>query len=96
MSTPLFVAAYDVAASRRRRQMANVVRHYSATGQLSAYECELTPPQQRELLEQVSGIIEPGDDRFVLLKVTAVLAICRSGGSAPSPATRARDWHYLG
>lgn len=96
MPTPLFIAAYDVAEARRRRQMADVIRQYAATGQLSAYECELTPPQQRDLLEQAGRLIDGTDDRFVLLKVTAVIATGLSANAGPSPSCRTRDWHYVG
>lgn len=96
MPTPTYIAAYDVTEARRRRQMVAVVRQYAATGQLSAYECELTPPQQRDLLEQVGSIINAKDDRFVLLKVTAVICPRRSAAAGQSSSNGDRDWHYLG
>ncbi len=92
MSTGLFIAAYDIANTARRRRVAALVRDFAREGQLSAYECELTPPQRRILLQQVAEQIDMHEDRFVLIAVHKTDPVPWQA----SPTAQTQDWLYLG
>ena len=65
----LYIAAYDISCNRRLRRALYVVRGYASGGQKSAYECFLTPAEKVLLLEEVREIIDPLEDRFILLRL---------------------------
>ena len=65
----LYLAAYDVADPGRLREVMLLVRAQATGGQLSVYECFLTPAERRELLTAVDAILHPREDRFFLLRL---------------------------
>lgn len=65
----LYIAAYDISCNRRLRKALYVVRGYASGGQKSVFECFLTPAEKAQLLDDVSSIIDPVEDRFILLKL---------------------------
>ena len=65
----LYIAAYDISCNRRLRKALYVVRSYASGGQKSVFECFLTPAEKAQLLEDINTIIDPIEDRFILLKL---------------------------
>ncbi len=65
----LYIAAYDVSDATRLRHALHVVKNYATGGQKSVYECFLTPGERKELLSRVTGVLEPEDDRFLLIRL---------------------------
>ena len=65
----LHIACYDVSDNRRLRRALYVLRDYATGGQKSVFECFLTPGEKRELISRVDDIINPVEDRFLLLQL---------------------------
>ena len=80
----LYIAAYDISCNRRLRKALYVVRGYASGGQKSVFECFLTPAEKAQLLDDVSSIIDPVEDRFILLKLLGAKHI-RTLGKAVLP-----------
>ena len=70
---------YDVCDPGRLRQPLRVLRDYATGGQKSVFECYLTEAEQAELLERVAAVIDPDEDRFVLLRLDRRMAIQITG-----------------
>ncbi len=80
----LYIAAYDISCNRRLRKALYVVRGYASGGQKSVFECFLTPAEKAQLLDDVNSIIDPVEDRFILLKLLGAKHI-RTLGKAVLP-----------
>ena len=65
----LYLAAYDISCNRRLRKALYVLRGFASGGQKSVFECFLTPSEKAQLLEKIGLIIDPAEDRFILLKL---------------------------
>lgn len=65
----LYIAAYDISCARRLRKALYVLRGYASGGQKSVFECFLTPAEKKRLLIEVEQVIDPVEDRFILLKL---------------------------
>lgn len=65
----LFVAAYDIRDPARLRRGLAVLKDFALGGQRSVFECYLTQVERRDLLKRIATVIEPDDDRFVLLRL---------------------------
>jgi CRISPR-associated protein Cas2 len=65
----LYIAAYDISSARRLRAALKLVKGHATGGQKSAYECFLTPAERRNLLRELRGVIEPGEDRVLLIRL---------------------------
>jgi len=89
----LYIAAYDIANSKRLRQALFVVRSYASGGQKSVYECFLTDAEKHHLLESMKSIIDPDEDRFLLLQLDARCCV-RTLGKAVPPQDGA--FYYVG
>ncbi len=89
----LYIAAYDIANSKRLRQALFVVRSYASGGQKSVYECFLTDAEKHHLLESMKSIIDPDEDRFLLLQLDARCRV-RTLGKAVPPQDGA--FYYVG
>ncbi|MDW8324868.1 MAG: CRISPR-associated endonuclease Cas2 [Burkholderiales bacterium] len=63
----LFLAAYDVADPRRLRLALDLIKGQATGGQKSAYECFLTPAEEAQLLHDMAWVLDPEDDRFLLV-----------------------------
>ena len=66
------------------RKALYVVRSYASGGQKSVFECFLTPAEKAQLLDDVSSIIDPEEDRFILLRLLGAKHI-RTLGKAVLP-----------
>jgi CRISPR-associated protein Cas2 len=80
----LYLAAYDISCNRRLRKALYVLRGYASGGQKSVFECFLTSTEKRQLLEDIAGVINPEEDRFVVLRLAGVKHI-RTLGKAVLP-----------
>jgi CRISPR-associated protein Cas2 len=81
----LYLAAYDVVAPRRLRAALDLVRGYATGGQYSVHECWLTAAERAQLIGDAASILDPDDDRMLLLRLDprgAVIAL----GVAVAPA----------
>lgn len=65
----LYIAAYDISSPRRLRFALRAVKGYATGGQKSAYECFLTPAERRDLLDDLRAVIEPCEDRVLLIRL---------------------------
>lgn len=80
----LFLAAYDISSSRRLRKALRVLRGYASGGQKSVFECFLTPVEKERLLDEIGQIIDPIEDRFILLRLAGAKHV-RTLGKAVVP-----------
>jgi CRISPR-associated protein Cas2 len=60
---------YDISSARRLRAALKLVKGHATGGQRSAYECFLTSAERRDLLRDLRGVIEPGEDRVLLIRL---------------------------
>jgi len=67
----LHIACYDICDAKRLRRALYVLRGYATGGQKSVFECYLTAAEKRALIEAVREVIEPAEDRFLLLRLDA-------------------------
>lgn len=65
----LYIAAYDVRSPKRLRAALKLVKAQATGGQKSAYECFLTPAECANLLEDMRGVLDTHEDRFVLVRL---------------------------
>lgn len=80
----LYLAAYDVSCPRRLRKALFVLRGFASGGQKSVFECFLTPAEKAGLLASMAEVIDPEEDRFILLRLAGVKHI-RTLGKAVLP-----------
>lgn len=67
MSSRAYIAAYDIASPRRLRAAHKILLDYAIGRQKSVFECELDDNQRDELCQRMSVLINPDEDRFMLL-----------------------------
>jgi CRISPR-associated protein Cas2 len=63
----LHLAAYDVANPKRLRAALKLVQRDATGGQRSVYECFLGAAERAHLLHAMSEVIDPTEDRFLLI-----------------------------
>jgi len=80
----LYLAAYDISCNLRFRKALYVLRGFASGGQKSVFECFLTPAEKAQLLEEISLVIDPVEDRFILLKLAGTNHIRTFGKAVPS------------
>ncbi|MBP6058832.1 MAG: CRISPR-associated endonuclease Cas2 [Nitrosomonas sp.] len=66
----LYLAAYDISCNRRLRKALHILRGYASGGQKSVFECYLMATEKSCLLKDINAIIDPREDRFILLKLS--------------------------
>lgn len=89
----LYLAAYDISCTRRLRKALYVLRGYASGGQKSVFECFLTDAEKHQLLEEIAQIINPVEDRFIMLHLASTQHI-RTLGKAVPPQTG--SFYYVG
>lgn len=90
---PLYLAAYDVSCPKRLAQALRVLKGYACGGQKSVFECYLAAPERAELLDEVTEVIDPTDDRFLLLPLAVGRPLITLGVAvAPEDA----EFFYVG
>lgn len=80
----LYLAAYDISCNRRLRKALYVIRTYASGGQKSVFECYLTETEKNQLLANIETVIDPGEDRFMLLRLLGASHV-RTLGKAVMP-----------
>ena len=90
----LYLACYDVADDRRLKAALFTVRAYATGGQKSVHEVWLTAAEKGELLMDMSLLLEPAEDNFLLIRLDPRQQVHTLGVAvAPQGAS---DWFYLG
>jgi CRISPR-associated protein Cas2 len=89
----LYLAAYDISCNRRLRRALYILRGFASGGQKSVFECFLTASEKAQLLEEISLVIDPVEDRFILLKLAGTKHI-RTLGKAVLPQDG--SFYYVG
>ena len=79
----LYLAAYDVTDSDRLQAALHVLKGYASGGQKSVFECFLTARERRALLEEVRGVLDTREDRFLLLPLPGHRGIRGLGIAVP-------------
>jgi CRISPR-associated protein Cas2 len=80
----LYLAAYDISNNSRLRKALFVLRTYASGGQKSVFECYLTNTEKAQLLANITDVINPDEDRFILLKLAGAKHV-RTLGKAVVP-----------
>ena len=89
----LYIAAYDVSDPKRLAQALHVLRNYATGGQKSVFECFLSSVEKRELIAEVSDVLDLVEDRFFLVRLDPRGKV-RTLGIAVKPADPA--FYYIG
>ena len=89
----LYIAAYDVSDDRRLRDALRVLKGYASGRQKSVFECFLTAAERRALVSESRALLDPVEDRFVLLRLEPRGKI-RVRGKAVKPVDP--PWFYVG
>lgn len=89
----LYLAAYDISCNRRLRKALYVLRAYASGGQKSVFECFLTESEKHQLLENVAEVIDPEEDRFILLRLAGAKSV-HTLGKAVAPQDG--SFYYVG
>ncbi len=90
----LYLAAYDVTdPSRLQAALHSVLMGYASGGQKSVFECFLTARERRALLDEVRGVLDTREDRFLLLPLPGHRDI-RGLGIAVPPSDP--EFYYVG
>lgn len=92
-SRQLYLAAYDISCNRRLRKALYVLRSYASGGQKSVFECFLTNAEKNQLLEDIAQVINPEEDRFILLRLAGAKHV-RTFGKAVAPQDG--SFYYVG
>ena len=79
----LYLAAYDISCSRRLRKALHVLRGYASGGQKSVFECFLTAAEKRQLLDEIAQVIDPEEDRFIVLRLVGAKQVRTLGKAVP-------------
>lgn len=89
----LHIAAYDVSSDARLRDALKVLKGYATGRQKSVFECFLTAGEKRRLLGEVRGVLDPIEDRFLLVRLDPRGKV-RVLGRGVKPVDP--PWFYLG
>ncbi len=93
MKRRLYLAAYDISNTSRLRAALYVLKGFACGRQKSVFECFLTGTERRELVETIGRIIDPDEDRFLLLPLASADDIKTLGkGVAPED----QSYCYIG
>ena len=89
----LHIAAYDVSSDERLRDALRVLKGYATGRQKSVFECFLSEGEKRRLLSEIRGVLDPLEDRFLLVRLDPRGKV-RVLGRAVRPTDP--PWFYLG
>lgn len=89
----LFLAAYDIADSKRLHKFLKLLRSYASGGQKSVFECWLSASERKQLLQAAQQLMNPEEDRFMVLNMDPRQQV-KTMGKAVMPLDQ--DWYYLG
>ncbi|MCA9312397.1 MAG: CRISPR-associated endonuclease Cas2 [Phycisphaerales bacterium] len=63
--------AYDTPCNRRRRRLARLADDFGCRVQLSVFQGWLSPAMYRSLAERIGSLIDPDEDRVLVLSACA-------------------------
>jgi CRISPR-associated protein Cas2 len=89
----LFLVGYDVTCETRRSRVLRALKANAIGGQKSFYECWFTSGEMQTALHELSGLIDPEEDRIVFIRLDP-RAVIRTLGQAVAPASG--DYFYFG
>lgn len=89
----LYLAAYDISCHRRLRKALYILRGFASGGQKSVFECFLTATEKQILLDDMALVINPLEDRFILLRLAGAKHV-RTLGKAVLPQDG--SFYYVG
>ncbi|WP_295427164.1 CRISPR-associated endonuclease Cas2 [uncultured Thiodictyon sp.] len=89
----LYIAAYDISSDARLRDALRILKGYASGRQKSVFECFLSPAERQGLLGEVRGVIDPIEDRFLLVRLDPRGKV-RVRGRANRPTDP--PWFYVG
>jgi len=89
----LHLAAYDISDDGRLRDALKVLKSYASGRQKSVFECFLTAVERQRLLDEVREVIDPIEDRFLLVRLDPRGKV-RVRGRGVKPADP--PWFYVG
>ena len=89
----LYLAAYDISRPRCLAAALKLTRAYAAGGQKSLHEVFLTPAERQRLIEDISALLDPETDRFLLIRLDPRSRV-HTLGKAQQPADG--DYFYIG
>ena len=89
MIGPLYVAAYDIREPRIQRRALRYLRAASFDKQKSVFECRLRRSVRDEVLQTMSGLIDPQTDSFLLARLEAQGSFLRLGCAPALPDAHA-------
>ncbi len=93
MKRKLYLAAYDISSPSRLRPALYLLKGFASGRQKSVFECFLTAAERSELVKKMSTIIDPDEDRFLLLPLADANGIMALGkGIAPADSA----YYYVG
>lgn len=72
MGSRQYIAAYDISSPRRLRGALNILLSFAVGRQKSVFECELDAGRWDELHARMEELIDPGEDRFMILPTSSV------------------------
>lgn len=75
----LFLIAYDIASSRRRRIARRLIKGNSVGGQKSLYECWMTQAELQSAMSALRKMIDPVEDRIVVIQLDPRAAVHTRG-----------------
>ncbi len=72
MGSRQYIAAYDISSPRRLRGALKILLSYAIGRQKSVFECELDVHCWDELHTRMEELIDPAEDRFMILPTSSV------------------------
>ena len=93
MKRRLYLAAYDISSASRLRAALYLLKGFASGRQKSVFECFLTDIEHREMVQTISKIIDPVEDRFLLLPLASADDI-RTMGKGVAPVEQ--SYFYVG
>ena len=76
----LYIAAHDICDPKRWRKVFKIMNGYGVWVQLMAFQCRMSRQRRAELLAQLDGLMEHGEDHVVPIGPQAdILRFCLIG-----------------
>lgn len=88
-STKKFVVVvYDIASTKRRSRIAELLQRYGVRVNLSVFECMLTDGQLESLKQTAAAVINPKKDKMIyyVLCLNCYTKICRQPENIEHPS----------
>jgi CRISPR-associated protein Cas2 len=75
MARTLYLVAYDIACHRRWYRVHKYLLGYKVAGQKSFFECWVTAAELRDVMREVSGLIDGAEDRAHIFQLDERMAV---------------------